>query len=84
MVPPGTVVFDAEDGRMVADLVADGEEVLIAEGGRGGRGNAALASPIRRAPHFCEPGERGIARKLRLELKLIADVGLIGLPNAGK
>lgn len=83
-VPVGTVVIDKEDGHVVGDLVREGQRVLVAEGGRGGRGNAMLASPTRRAPHFCEPGERGIERNLTLELKLLADVGIVGLPNAGK
>jgi GTP-binding protein len=83
-VPQGTLVRDAETGEVIADLTADGQTVMVAEGGRGGRGNADLTSMKNKAPHFCEPGEEGIARDLELELKLLADVGIVGLPNAGK
>lgn len=83
-VPPGTTVRDAETGRLIADLVDPEQPVIVAEGGRGGRGNAQLATPRRRGPAFCEPGQPGVEREFELELKLIADVGIIGLPNAGK
>jgi GTP-binding protein len=83
-VPPGTVVYDAESGEVVADLLEDGQQVLAASGGRGGRGNAAFASSTNQAPRLAEHGEPGQERWLRLELKLIADVGVIGMPNAGK
>lgn len=83
-VPPGTVVADSTTGRIIADLSAPGMRALVAEGGRGGRGNADLVSSTRRAPNFCEPGQPGIERELTLELKLLADVGIVGLPNAGK
>lgn len=83
-VPMGTVVKDAETGKVIADLVHNEEMVLVAKGGRGGRGNARFATSQKRAPQFCEPGEAGIERELELELKLIADVGLLGMPNAGK
>lgn len=83
-VPPGTLVRDADTGEFLADLVAPGQDLTIAVGGRGGRGNAAFTSPTNRAPHFSEKGEEGQARRLRLELKLIADIGVIGKPNAGK
>lgn len=83
-VPVGTVVKDLEDDRIIADLSTPGTRVLVAEGGRGGRGNTELATPTHRAPYHCEPGESGIERNLQLTLKLIADIGLIGLPNAGK
>jgi len=83
-VPPGTVVTDLKTGNVIADLNEPEKKVLVAKGGRGGRGNARFATSQKRAPQFCEPGEPGIERDLVLELKLIADVGLLGMPNAGK
>ena len=83
-VPVGTVVKDTDSGKIIADLNKDGQIVLAAKGGRGGRGNACFATAQKRAPQFCEPGESGIERNLEFELKLIADVGLLGMPNAGK
>jgi GTP-binding protein len=83
-VPPGTVVSDAETGKPIGELLEDGDTLVVAHGGRGGRGNAAFATPTNRAPREWEPGEAGEERHLRLELKLFADVGLVGQPNAGK
>ena len=83
-VPPGTVVIDAEHGHVLKDLSAAGERVVVAHGGKGGKGNVRFKSATNRAPRQSTPGEPGEARTLRLELKVIADVGLVGKPNAGK
>jgi len=83
-VPPGTVVADLENGTVIADLIKPGEEVVVAHGGKGGRGNYSFRSPTNQAPREFTPGELGEERELQLTLKLIADVGLVGFPNAGK
>ena len=83
-VPAGTMVYDDADGTLLADLRSHGERLVAARGGRGGRGNIHFATPIDRAPRRCEPGRPGQERVVRLELKLLADVGLVGFPNVGK
>ena len=83
-VPPGTIVRDAETGDIIKDFCLPGESFIIARGGRGGKGNTHFKSSTHRTPRFAQPGEAGEVKRLKLELKLLADVGIIGLPNAGK
>lgn len=83
-VPEGTIIYDRDTGETLAELLEEGESMVVAEGGSGGRGNQCFANSQRQAPHFHEYGAKGETRNLRLELKLLADVGLVGKPNAGK
>ncbi len=83
-VPKGTVIKDANTGKVIADLSEDGQTELILSGGKGGKGNSHFATSTRQAPHFAQDGQKGIEKEIILELKLIADVGLVGFPNVGK
>lgn len=83
-VPLGTMVYDAKTDELLADMTHEGQEALIVKGGRGGRGNAHFATSAVRAPTYAEKGEPGEMRELRLELKVLADVGLLGFPSVGK
>jgi GTP-binding protein len=83
-MPVGTMITDADSGELIADLAAHGHKALLAQGGKGGLGNLHFKSSTNRAPRQSTPGEQGVQRRLRLELRVLADVGLLGLPNAGK
>ena len=83
-VPPGTVLRDADSGEFLGEILDEGQEIVVAKGGRGGRGNTFFATSTHQSPREWQPGEEGQSRRLELELKLIADVGLVGMPNAGK
>src|SRR5688572_12204613 len=83
-VPPGTVLRDVDTGEMIGEIIEAGQEIRVAKGGRGGKGNSHFATPTHQSPTEFQPGEDGVARTVELELKLIADVGLVGQPNAGK
>ena len=83
-VPLGTVIEDADTGEFLADITDEGREIVLIRGGKGGKGNQHFATPVNRAPKTAQPGIPGTSRKLRLSLKLLADIGLVGLPNAGK
>ena len=83
-VPPGTVIRDVDSGELLGEIIENGQEIRVAKGGRGGKGNSHFATPTHQSPLEYQPGEDGVARTLELELKLIADVGLVGQPNAGK
>jgi GTP-binding protein len=84
LVPAGTMVKDGETGELLADLVHDNQQILLVEGGEGGKGNKHFTTSTNRAPRFAQEGQKGKEKKLKLDLKLIADIGIIGLPNAGK
>ena len=83
-VPPGTVIRDKETGERVGEIIEHGQEIRVAKGGRGGKGNSFFATATHQSPREWQPGEEGVLRTLELELKLIADIGLVGQPNAGK
>jgi GTP-binding protein len=83
-VPPGTILRDSATSEIVAEILEDGQEFVIAQGGRGGKGNSFFATPTHQSPREWQPGEEGVIRTLEMELKLIADIGLVGQPNAGK
>lgn len=83
-VPPGTLIKDVDTGEVIAEILSDGDSTIVARGGRGGKGNSFFATATHQSPREWQPGEEGETRKLELELKLIADIGLVGQPNAGK
>lgn len=84
MVPVGTTIFDDETNKVIGDIVENGQEIVVCKGGRGGRGNMAFATGIMKCPDFCEKGEPGQKRKVRCELRVLADCGLVGFPSVGK